>query len=320
MTESPRRVALIYNPASGQISSRRIAAVREASEVFRCAGCEVESFETVGPGSAAVLARQCAEAGFDTVLACGGDGTVHEVMQSLVGTEVSLGVLPLGTANALAASLGLVAPAAKVARKLLKATPVRIPVGQIHYHTKDGEPASRYFLVAAGIGADALLMSRMDYRLKRRLGYLLYVIEGLKIWATDPFPLFEAELSDVSSGTFERIEVSQLLAVRVHSFGGILGRLAPGATLHSPELRMIAFKTRSRFRYLHFLLAALVGNQTFENSVRLHRTYQVDCHSRHGSDENHLVEADGEVLGFLPARMEVVPAALNLLVPKGAKA
>ena len=319
MTESLRRVALIYNPASGQVSSRRLAAVRAASEVFRNAGCEVESFETDGPGSAAVLARQCVEAGFDTVLACGGDGTVHEVMQSLVGTEVSLGVLPLGTANALAASLGLVAPAAKVARKLLKAAPVRIPVGRIHYHTKDGEPASRYFLVAAGIGADALLMSRMDSRLKRRLGYVLYVIEALKIWATDPFPLFEAELADISLGTFERIEVSQLLAVRVHSFGGILGRLAPGATLHSPELRMIAFKTRSRFRYLHFLLAVLVGNHTFEHSVRLHRTHRVECNFRHGSDENHLVEADGEVLGFLPARIEAIPDALNLLVPKGAK-
>ena len=84
--------------------------------------------------------------GYDAVVACGGDGTVHEILQSLVGTEVALGVIPLGTANALAADLSLIAPPAEAARMLLQSSSVRIPVGRIHYQDRAGNPSSRYFL------------------------------------------------------------------------------------------------------------------------------------------------------------------------------
>ena len=56
---------------------------------------------------------------------------------------------------------------------------MRVSVGRIHYRDTDGNPGSRYFTVAAGVGADALLMSRLDARLKRRLGYMLYLIEAI---------------------------------------------------------------------------------------------------------------------------------------------
>ena len=102
-----RRVALIYNPASGQHSRGRRAAIDKALAVLREAGVEAEALETLAPGSAGVLAEEAARRGCDTVIACGGDGTVHEVLQSLAGTQVALGVVPLGTANALAANLGL---------------------------------------------------------------------------------------------------------------------------------------------------------------------------------------------------------------------
>jgi len=97
------RVALIYNPASGQHSIGRRAAIEKALQVLRAARVEVEALETLAPGSAGVLAKEAIGRGCDTILACGGDGTVHEVLQSLVGTNVALGVVPLGTANALAA-------------------------------------------------------------------------------------------------------------------------------------------------------------------------------------------------------------------------
>src|SRR5208337_3899933 len=250
-----RRVALIYNPASGQISARRTAAVEDALAVFRAAGVEGETFVTREAGEATLHAQQAAREGYDAILACGGDGTVHEILQSLVGTEIALGVVPLGTANALASDLGLIASPAKVARKLLDATPTRVSVGRIHYQDSQGNPGSRYFIVAAGIGADALLMSRLDARLKRRLGYVLYLIEAFRIWATSSFPLFEAELPSNGNGGGRVVEVSQLLAVRVRSFGGVLRTLAPGASLRNGSLSMLAFKTQSRLRYFSFLLA-----------------------------------------------------------------
>jgi diacylglycerol kinase (ATP) len=313
-----RRVALIYNPASGQYSARRKAAVQQVLDVLRASGVEAEAFVTDTPGSATIHAGQAVRDGFDAILACGGDGTVHEVLQSLVGTDVALGVIPLGTANALASNLGLAGAPVKAARALLSASPTRVPVGRIHFQNGRG-PESRYFLVAAGVGADALLMSRLDPKLKRRLGYILYMIEAFKIWATDPLPLFQAEFSSNGHGPDQIAEVSQLLAVRVRSFGGALREFAPGATLHSPALHLIAFGTRSRYLYLRFLLAVLAGRHTFASKIQLVETATVDCRARNGSQETLYVEADGEVLGHLPARMETVPDALMLLVPEGAQ-
>lgn len=319
MNVSPRRVALIYNPASGHLTNGRAAAVRDATSIFRDAGFQVEIFETDGPGAAAVQARECVDQGFHAIIACGGDGTVHEVLQPLVGTSVALGVLPLGTANALAADLNLVIPAADAARALVQASSVRIPVGRIRFCNRDGQPDSRYFVVAAGIGADALLMSRLDSRLKRLLGYALYLIEAFRIWATDPLPLFEANFAKNGNGFNRPLEVSQLLAVRVRSFGGVLRELAPGASLRSPKLNLIAFSTRSRLQYLRFLLAVVASRHTFNGSVQLHESETVECNPSAGSHHPVYVEADGEVLGSLPVQIDVVPDAVNLLVPPGAE-
>ncbi len=314
-----RRVALIYNPASGQYSARRKAAVGQALAVFRNAGVAAEAFETTASGEATLHAREAVDAGFDTVLACGGDGTVHETVQSLVGADVALGVIPLGTANALAANLGLLGAPAKVARKLLDAAPERISVGRIHYRDLAGNSCSRYFIVAAGIGPDALVMARMDAGLKRRLGYLLYAIEFFRTWATFSYPLFEAAMPANGHGDARAVHVSQLLAVRVRSFGGALREFAPGASLNNESLSLLAFKTQSRMHYLRFMMAALAGRHTFNGVVELLETPSIDCRTPDGTDEKLMVEADGEVLGSLPVRLEIVPQSLTLLVPPGAQ-
>ena len=314
-----RRVALIYNPVSGQYSARRKAAIEQTLAVLREAGVTAEAMETKAAGEATIHARQAMNDGCDAVLACGGDGTVHEILQSLVGSDVALGVIPLGTANALAANLGLIGAPAKVARKLLEAEPTRISVGRIHYQDHAGNPGSRYFIVAAGIGADALVMSRMDAGLKRRLGYVLYMVECFRTWATFSFPYFEAVLPENGNGGGRVVDVSQLLAVRVRSFGGVLNKLAPGASLNNGNLSLLAFKTQSRMHYLKFLLAAVAGRHTFNGAVELLETPSIECRAHNGARETLFVEADGEVLGFLPVRLEVVPQSLTLLVPSGAQ-
>ena len=315
-----KRVALIYNPASGQTSARRAVAIEESLGILRAAGVEAEALVTDEAGSAGRLAQQAMERGCDTILACGGDGTVHEVLQSVAGTQVALGVVPLGTANALASNLGLAGKPARAVSKLLAAERVQIPVGRIHYQNGTGETHTRYFLVAAGVGADALLMSRLDAGLKRRLGYVLYLWEAARIWAEGAMPLFEAVLPENGDEGARVLEVSQLLAVRVRSFGGVLNELAPGATLHNGKLRLLAFKTRSRMRYMRFLLAVLAGRHTFNGEIELLKTASIECRARNGSSAKVLVEADGEVLGHLPVRLEVAhETTLQLLVPLDAK-
>jgi YegS/Rv2252/BmrU family lipid kinase len=314
-----RRVALIYNPASGQHSAGRGSAIGKALAVLRDAGIEAEALETLAPGSASLLATEAAGRGCDTILACGGDGTVHEVLQSLVGTQVALGVVPLGTANALAADLGLHTSPAKAVRKLLTAEPERISVGKISYQNAEGTTCARYFTVAAGVGADALFLSRIDAGLKRRFGYLLYIIEALRLWTTYSFPLYQAAFVERSSNRPRVEEISQLLAVRIRDFGGVLHNLVPGATLHKHGLRLLAFKTRSRLSYLRFFLAVMAGRQSFLREIEALDAVSVECRPLNSSSARVFAEADGELLGHLPVRIEIVPNAVTLLIPRHAK-
>jgi diacylglycerol kinase (ATP) len=314
-----RRVALIYNPAAGQGSSRRRLAIEQAVAVLREAGIEAETMETLAAGSAGALAEEAARRGCDTIIACGGDGTVHEVLQSLVGTDIALGVIPLGTANALAANLGLQTSPVKAMRRLLAAEPVRVPVGRMSYQDGSGETHARYFTVAAGVGADALFLSRLDAGLKRRFGYFLYFVEGFRVWATHSFPLFEAAFEESKSSLPRTVEISQLLAIRIRDFGGVLNKFAPGATLHKDDLRLVAFKTRSRYQYCRFLLAVMFGRQTFTRQIELLDAVSVECRLRNGARSAVFAEADGELLGHLPVRIDIVPEGVYLLIPPDAR-
>jgi diacylglycerol kinase (ATP) len=203
----------------------------------------------------------------------------------------------------------------------LTAVPTEIPIGRISYIDAAGTQRSDYFIVAAGIGLDALLMSRPNPKLKRRFGYAMYIFEVVRIWATHSFPLFRAEFAGAGSGTPQVEHVSQVLAVRIRSFGGMLGELAPGASLHNGRLRLLAFKTRSRLRYFRFLMSVPAGRQTFTGAIELVKSGSVECSMLNGSNEKVYVEADGEVLGTLPARIDVAPhpMTLTLLIPPSAR-
>lgn len=314
-----RRVALIYNPFSGQDSPHRKKAIDRALESLRNAGMQAESMVTDGPGKAGPLALEAVRDGFDSIVACGGDGTVHEILQCLVGTQIPLGVLPLGTANALAMNLGLGSDPFAAIRLLLDSVPVRVPVGQIFYVGTQGKEDSSYFTVAAGVGADALFISMLDPQLKRRFGYLLYLLQLVRVWAMHSFPMFEAAFVEKGTAGRRAARVSQLLAVRIRDFGGALRFLAPGASLRNENLTVLAFKTRSRFHFLRFMIAVLFGRQTFLKDIELLDVEAVECSAPKGSGAKVLVEADGELLGKLPARIQIVPDALTLLMPANAK-
>lgn len=312
MAPSFRRVAIIENPGSGQPSSRRKTALARVLASLQAAGVSAEHLVIDGPGSGRELARRAVANGCDAVLVCGGDGTVHEVLQTLVGTQVALGVLPMGTANALASDLGLGRSPQAALKLLLGARRLQAPVGRVIGTDADGRESARYFTVAAGVGADALLMARMDPILKRRLGYVLYLLEAFRIWVSHRFPLFHATVEAVD-GARREFHASQLLTVRVRTFGGAVGRLAPGASVQARSLSVIAFKTRSRLKYVRFLLAVVAGRQTFGDQVELFTAQSIEC--RPLDEPEIYAEADGEVLGRLPVRIEITDDTVTLLVP-----
>ena len=99
------KICLIINPKAGPSTFKK--QLKKAEDYLLNLGCEVKRLETTGPGDAIRLAQQAAEEKFDTAVAIGGDGTVNEVCNGLVGTDTALGVLPAGTANVFAAEMGI---------------------------------------------------------------------------------------------------------------------------------------------------------------------------------------------------------------------
>jgi YegS/Rv2252/BmrU family lipid kinase len=314
-----RRAALIYNPASGQQPERRIGLIADVLAVFRGAGIEVKVIPTESPESAGRQAQEAVRDGYDTVLACGGDGTAHEVMQSLVGGSAALGVIPMGTANALATDLGLPRSPVKAAKMLLTAMPTRVSVGRVWFRDNADKERSRYFVVAAGVGVDGVFFSKLDSRLKQKLGYLLYLLEALRLGATHTFPLFRAFFFQAGNETPRSEKASQILAVRISNFGGLVHNLAPGAALGNDNLHVIAFKTRNRLLYLRFMVAVWFRRHRYSNTIELVDCAAVECRDMEGAKVRSFVEADGELLGTLPVRIEVVPQSLTLLVPQKPK-
>jgi diacylglycerol kinase (ATP) len=314
-----RQVALIYNPISGSGQRRRAATVARIAALFEINGITVRILPTTSPGSAGPLAKQAAADGCDTIIACGGDGTVHEAMQGLIGQvtahTAALAVIPMGTANALAADLGLPHAALKAAQMLLTAEPVRMPAGRVFFHDAHGAEQSRYFIVAAGVGVDAHFFSQLDSRLKQRFGYAAYMVQALRLWATHTFSMFTATFIGCTEQPRQH-NLSQLLAVRIGNFGGMVRKLVPGAALDSPTLQVVAFKTASRLHYLRFMVAVWFARHTYAHPIDVLECTSVECRDIPGSPTRNMIEADGEILGYLPARIELVPDALNLLVPR----
>ena len=282
-------------------------------------GCiEVIANTAGGPEGALAQVRRASADGFDAVFACGGDGTINDVLQGLVGSHLALGIIPVGTANTLAHDIGLPLHPVKAARALLEAVPLRLPVGQVRFHDFNGETVSRYFTVAVGIGVDAHLFYKLNAAVKNRMGMTAYYAKATHLWLTHKMQFFEAEYPDRDSGQAKKDLVSELLAVRITQFGGVLRRFAPGASLRHEDHRLVLFKTANRFLYLAFIVRGLLGRVWKIPGVQVRSADEVSCRlaqSNDGVSERVFVEADGELVGTLPAEISTVRDAFTLLVP-----
>lgn len=309
-----RRATILFNPNSGR--RRRESELEKAVGILQSAGIRTELTVCRSSQEATQHAHCAVAAGSDTVFACGGDGTIHDVIQGLAGTNVALAILPLGTANALAHDMALPLHPSKAARALLHSEVRRVPLGRLEYQDFSGKTASCYFTVAAGIGVDAHLFYKLNHELKQRSGMVAYYLKAWHLWATYRMPRFEVEYSN-GNGTKQRAHLTELLAVRIGFFGGVLRHLVPGAALEHPELRAVMCRTSSRNAYLRYVAGALLGHRWKIEGIELVSCSEINCQLPESALERIYVEADGELLGRLPARMTIVPDALSVLSPTG---
>ena len=309
-----RKALLLYNPRSGRRHDRRLEDLQSVLRVLQNAGVEASAVPTVAPGPATEQVRQAIAEGCDTVFACGGDGTVHDVLQGLVGTHTPLGVIPQGTANVFTHDLGLPSSPVAAARAALKAKPLRIAVGRIDYQDFHGQPAWRYFTITVGIGADAYLFHRLDLNAKHTLGLAAYYVKATQVWLTHKMQFFQVNYEE--DGQRRNAETTQLLAVRIANFGDGLRKLAPGASLLRDDLRLVLFQTPNRWVFLRYVLRGLLGANWRVRGVDLAYSEAAVCAQSDPAHPETFVEADGELLGTLPARISIVRDAVTILVPQ----
>src|SRR6266852_41303 len=312
-----RKATILFNPNSGRRGRRRDTELDHAIGIIQSAGIRTELTVCRSSPEATDHARCAVAAGSDTVFACGGDGTIHDVIQGLAGTPVALAILPFGTANALAHDLAIPLRPSAAAQVAVQGKVRRIPLGRIEYQNFSGRAAARYFTVAAGIGVDAHLFYKLTAELKER-GMTAYYLKAWQLWVTHRMRKFEVEYAN-GSGLRQNALLTELLAVRIRFFGNILRELVPGASLDCHDLRAVMCRTASRNAYLQYVAGALLGRQWNINGIDLVSCSEVVCKLPEKSDgqkdDRVYVEADGELLGRLPARMTMVPDALSLVVP-----
>ncbi len=301
------KARLIYNPTAGPWDVRR-ALKRVRSELGRH-GWSVEIQLTDRPGDATRMACEAARAGCDVVVAVGGDGTVNEVVNGLVGTGTALGVLPVGTGNLWARQMGIPVYALtnplrlhETAAELARGSFRTIDVGQVN---------GRYFLCWAGIGLDAQVTSELEPRQRytKHLGMLPYAIAVLLV-ARD----FHGVRSRIYlDGSVVRGHTLLILASNIQQYGGQL-HVASEARIDDGLLDVFVFKGLG-FSYVLRHVMRMASRRYLQDPQIVHRqARQIEVLTEWAIP----VQVDGDPIGTTPVAIKVVPQALRVLVPPNA--
>ena len=307
-----RRAVLIFNPNAGRNRGQRTQTVSAIAESLRSRDIDASILPTEGPGTASAQAMEAANAGADIVFACGGDGTLHEVLQGLVHhPHAALGVIPLGTANALARHIKLSMNPQQAALDQLACTPVNVPAGRITYQHR-GMETSRYFTVLAGAGPDGTLIYGMLVGGKQRFGRIAYYLHALRLFATTPHRAFDVTTIDATR-THKSYRATAAMASRVADLGGLFTPLAGGADLIDPQLRLTLIEPPGFLSLPTWF--ALGWLRLHRRNPYLHTLAVESFTCSHIGDHPLHVEADGEYLGHTPMTVQLVPDALRILLP-----
>jgi YegS/Rv2252/BmrU family lipid kinase len=264
-------------------------------------GLEAEARATERPNHATSLARQAVSNGASVIVSYGGDGTLNEIIQGLVGSQAALAVWAGGTANVVALDLGMPTEIERLADVIARAKIRRISLG-VAKREQGGQ--QRYFLMFAGVGLDASIARGVNQRLKRRTGEFAFWIEGFKHLVKPRLAPFTIEVDG------QKYESGFTLIANGKGYGGRLC-MTPEARLEDPWFDLYILPAhKSNLRYLHDLAWCMRG-QIAKTSGTIVR----GKHVKANSSDSPWVETDGEVIGPLPMSFDIVPDALSIIVP-----
>jgi YegS/Rv2252/BmrU family lipid kinase len=308
-----RRATLVINASAGRSKDLRTT-VHALVQALEQNGVQANAVLTTATGEAQLIAADAAATGYDAVFACGGDGTVHEVLQGLVGTKAALGVVPLGTANAFARNLGLSLDPVKALQQQLSFESRAIPVGEARY-TAAGSEVTRHFIVMAGAGPDGALVYRLLAGKRSKLGRSVYYAHSLRLFLTRSFPPFRVDYRRSDSGEWVERRGVGIICSRVANLGGIFSPLATGGSVSESDLLLSIVKPPARIGLPAWFAFSHVRLNTQNPWLEQARVSEFRCTPLEPIHRIH-AELDGEWIGHIPMSVRLLPQAISLLMPK----
>jgi diacylglycerol kinase (ATP) len=271
---------------------------------FRAGGAQCDAVLTEHPGHGAEVADALAPR-YDAVFTLGGDGTAMEVVGALAGTGRPVGILPGGTGNMLARTLGIPLDVRRAVRALLDGGEAHVDLGRL---STNGRGTVRHFAFAAGAGIDAAMIAEASVALKRHAGVLAYMLSWTRaVMRRDAF-----HVRAVVDGEVLECDAT---AVMVANFGAVLNnliKLGPGISEDDGRLDLCVFSGGTARDALRVAVKLLRKDFRADPCM----IYRAGRHIRVETDPPRPAQADGELLGPTPFEVTVEPLAARLLVPR----
>lgn len=292
-----KRARIIYNPTSGrELFKKNLAEVLKKLEE---AGYETSCHATTGSGDATKAAVTAVERRYDLVVAAGGDGTIHEVVNGLAEKKYrpKLGIIPMGTTNDFARALHIPRDIEAATDIIIKGDTIPIDIGRYN---------EKYFINIAGGGRITELTYEVPSKLKTMLGQLAYYLKGVEM-----LPSIRAtEVSIEYDGKLFEGEVMLFLVGLTNSIGGF-EKLAPDASINDGLFSLLILKKTNLADLIRVATLAIRGEHVNDPSVIYTQANHIKVHS---TDKVQL-NLDGELGGLLPAEFENLYRHLEVYVP-----
>ena len=283
---------LISNPVSGRGASLETA--EQVKAILGDRGVRSRIRATRAPGHAGELAAEAVKAGIRNIAVCGGDGTIHEVINAVDPGDMVLGIVPAGGGNDAARALGIPVLVEGAALALVDGEPRRIDLGRVN---------ERRFLTVACVGLDASVALAAS---KRGGGRFRYVGTALR----EVLKHRPCEVTlDLDGGKLEA-SVTLLACGNTSSYGGGV-RMLPDADPEDGHLDVCLIAGVSRLTALRLLATVYLGRRLTHPSVRTFRTRRLGIESA----ESQSFVCDGELAGTTPVEVVIEPRALSVQLP-----
>jgi diacylglycerol kinase (ATP) len=289
-------IVLISNPVAKKATLKEI---EKAARFLRSKGYEIESLLTEQKGDAESFAREALRKSPSLIIAAGGDGTFNEVANGMVGSEVPLAIVPLGTTNVLAKEAGIPENMESALEVAVSHTPKSISLGRIVF-TRLSSLITRYFLLMAGVGFDGEAVYGMNKTIKKISGKGTYLYSGFKaLLGFHPHRLIVTVDGKSHSGY-------SVIIGNAAKYGGNF-RVAPDARLTDPALYVCIFEGKRRLDILRYVAGITTGSHIGFRDVEYLKAEHVEIMG------DARIQTDGDYLGKTPAKIDVVRDALKLI-------